>query len=47
MKAVGGSDADVRNIFLVEASSIGILGGLAGVAIGWTVGRIINFASNT
>jgi putative ABC transport system permease protein len=46
MKAVGGSDADVRNIFLVEASSIGILGGLAGVAIGWTVGRIINFGAN-
>jgi putative ABC transport system permease protein len=46
MKAVGGSDADVRNIFLVEASSIGILGGLVGVAIGWTVGRIINFAAN-
>jgi putative ABC transport system permease protein len=46
MKAVGGSDADVRNIFLVEASSIGIMGGLAGVAIGWTVGRIINFGAN-
>jgi len=46
MKAVGGSDADVRNIFLVEASSIGIIGGVAGVAIGWTVGRIINFGAN-
>jgi putative ABC transport system permease protein len=46
MKAVGGSDADVRNIFLVEASSIGIIGGVAGVAIGWMVGRIINFGAN-
>jgi len=46
MKAVGGSDADVRGIFLVEASSIGILGGVAGVAIGWFVGRIINFGAN-
>jgi putative ABC transport system permease protein len=46
MKAVGGSDADVRGIFLVEASSIGIIGGVAGVAIGWIVGRAINFGAN-
>lgn len=46
MKAVGGSDADVRGIFLVEASSIGIIGGVAGVAIGWLFGRVINFGAN-
>jgi putative ABC transport system permease protein len=29
MKAIGGSDRDVRGIFLVEASTIGLLGGVA------------------
>jgi len=46
MKAIGGSDADVRKIFLVEASSIGVLGGVSGVLLGWLVGRIINFGAN-
>ena len=46
MKAIGGSDADVRRIFLVEASAIGVLGGIAGVILGWAVGRIINFGAN-
>src|SRR5579863_5648504 len=43
MKAIGGSDVDIRRIFLVEASAIGVLGGLTGVALGWAVGRVINF----
>ena len=46
MKAIGGSDVDVRRIFLVEASAIGLLGGVAGVALGWMVGRVINFFAN-
>jgi putative ABC transport system permease protein len=46
MKAIGGSDSDVRRIFLIEASAIGFLGGIAGVALGWAVGRIINFGAN-
>jgi putative ABC transport system permease protein len=46
MKAIGGSDADVRRIFLIEASAIGLLGGVAGVVLGWAVGRIINFGAN-
>ena len=40
MKAIGGSDADVRKIFLIEASAIGMLGGVAGVVLGWIVGRL-------
>src|SRR6202007_2041751 len=35
MKAIGGSDGDVRRIFLIEASAIGFLGGIAGIALGW------------
>jgi putative ABC transport system permease protein len=46
MKAIGGSDRDVRGIFLVEASTIGLLGGVSGLVLGWAVGRIINFGAN-
>jgi putative ABC transport system permease protein len=46
MKAVGASDSDIRYIFLIEASGIGLLGGLLGIAIGWIVGRLINLGAN-
>jgi ABC-type antimicrobial peptide transport system permease subunit len=46
MKAIGGDDGDIRRIFLIEASVIGLLGGMAGVALGWIVGRLINFGAN-
>src|SRR5262249_35179889 len=46
MKAVGASDEDIRRIFLIEASVIGLLGGFMGVLLGWTVGRAINFGAN-
>ncbi len=46
MKAIGGSDGDIRRIFLIEASVIGGLGGVAGIVLGWLVGRAINFGAN-
>ncbi len=46
MKAIGGSDGDIRKIFLVEASAIGLAGGILGVLLGWVVGRAINFGAN-
>ena len=46
MKAIGGSDGDIRRIFLIEASAIGFLGGAAGIVLGWSVGRIINIGAN-
>jgi putative ABC transport system permease protein len=46
MKAIGASDEHIRRIFLIEASVIGILGGVLGIAIGWIVGRIINIGAN-
>jgi putative ABC transport system permease protein len=46
MKAIGGSDGDIRRIFLIEASAIGLLGGVAGIILGWSVGRVINIAAN-
>ncbi len=46
MKAIGASDGDVKKLFFAEAGAMGILGGVAGVALGWAIGRIINFATN-
>lgn len=46
MKAIGASDGDIRRIFLVEASAIGVLGGLFGLALGWIVARGVNIAAN-
>ena len=46
MKAIGGSDGDIRRIFLIEASAIGFFGGVAGVVLGWIVGRLINLGAN-
>lgn len=46
MKAIGGGDADVRSIFLVEAALIGLMGGVFGLILGWAVGRAINYGAN-
>jgi putative ABC transport system permease protein len=46
MKAIGGSDGDVRKLFFVEAGVMGLFGGAVGVALGWTIGRIINAGTN-
>jgi len=46
MKALGASDADVKGLFFAEAGAMGFVGGLAGVALGWGIGRVINFGTN-
>jgi putative ABC transport system permease protein len=46
MKAVGASDRDVQKIFFFESSSIGFMGGVFGLALGWAVSRIINRVIN-
>lgn len=43
LKSIGATDADVRNLFLVEASFMGLLGGLGGVGIGYGLGQLFNF----
>ncbi len=45
MKALGASDADVKRLFFTEAGAMGLLGGLLGVAMGWMIGRTINFGT--
>ena len=46
MKAIGASDSDVRGLFFAEAGAMGILGGVFGIAMGWIIGRAINFGTN-
>jgi putative ABC transport system permease protein len=46
MKAIGASDADVRGLFFAEAGAMGLVGGVAGVTLGWGIGHLINFGMN-
>jgi putative ABC transport system permease protein len=46
MKALGASDNDVKLLFFAEAGAMGLLGGVVGVALGWTIGRVINLGTN-
>jgi len=46
LKAIGARDRDVYRVFLVEAGTLGFLGGVLGTALGWLiaamVGRVVN-----
>jgi putative ABC transport system permease protein len=46
MKAIGASDGDVKKLFFSEAAVMGFVGGILGVAIGWSIGRVINIGTN-
>jgi putative ABC transport system permease protein len=46
MKAIGASDGDVKKLFFAEAGAMGILGGVVGVGLGWTIGQVINLGTN-
>lgn len=43
IKSLGATDKDVRNLFLMESSIMGFLGGSGGVILGYGGGQIINF----
>jgi putative ABC transport system permease protein len=45
MKAIGASDRDIMVVFLGEAGSIGLLGGMSGVALGMALNGLINLGS--
>jgi putative ABC transport system permease protein len=47
MKAVGGSENEIKFIFFVEAACIGLVGALFGLLLGWVVTRIANQVMNT
>jgi putative ABC transport system permease protein len=45
MKAIGASDGDVKRLFLAEAGAMGFFGGLLGIALGFAIGKAINFGT--
>jgi putative ABC transport system permease protein len=47
MKAVGGSENEIKFIFFVEAACIGLVGAIFGLLLGWLVTRIANQVMNT
>jgi putative ABC transport system permease protein len=47
MKAVGATNRDVMSIFLAEAGSIGLLGGIGGVLLGVGLGTLIDLIAGT
>ncbi|MDY6878514.1 MAG: FtsX-like permease family protein [Chloroflexota bacterium] len=47
MKAVGATNRDVMSIFLAEAGSIGLLGGIGGVLLGVGLGALIDVIAGT
>ena len=42
LKSLGATDYDVRNLFLVEASAMGLFGGIGGIVIGVGLGKVFN-----
>jgi putative ABC transport system permease protein len=46
LKALGASDRDVQWLFFSEAGAMGLLGGILGVAMGWSIGRAISWGAN-
>jgi putative ABC transport system permease protein len=47
MKAIGGSEKEIKMIFFMEAAVIGFVGAVFGLLLGWLVTRIANFVMNT
>ena len=47
MKAMGGSENEIKFIFFVEAACIGLIGAIFGLMLGWLVTRIANQVMNT
>lgn len=47
MKAIGGSENQIKLIFFVEAGAIGFIGAVFGLLLGWIVTRIANQIANT
>lgn len=46
MKAIGATNRDIRNLFLMESLVMGLLGGIGGVLIGIILGEGANFGLN-
>jgi putative ABC transport system permease protein len=42
LKALGASGAEIRRLFMIEAGFIGMVGGVAGLLLGWVLGLVLN-----
>ena len=42
LKSIGATDRDVRNLFLMESTLMGFLGGLGGIVLGLAGGKFLN-----
>lgn len=42
LKAMGASRSDIRQMFMMEAGLIGLIGGSAGLVLSWLLGRFLN-----
>ena len=47
MKAIGGSEAEIKTIFFVEAGAIGLIGAIFGLLVGWLFTVLANYVINT
>jgi putative ABC transport system permease protein len=43
LKAVGAAPSQIRVLFVLEASLIGLLGGIIGTVVGWLLGKALNW----
>jgi len=43
MRSIGASAADIRNLFLIESTVIGFMGGVLGIILGFMISYVINF----
>ena len=46
MKSIGASDGMISMMFIMESAIMGFLGGVVGIIIGWTEGRVFNLMIN-
>ena len=46
LKALGAADRDVRRLFFAEAGVMGLVGGIVGVCLGWSIGKALTFGTN-
>jgi len=45
LKALGATDADVKNLFFAEAGAMGLVGGLLGVTLGYLIGQALTYGT--
>jgi ABC-type antimicrobial peptide transport system permease subunit len=46
LKAIGARDHDILRVFLIEAASLGLLGGLLGAGVGWATAGTLTAVVN-